>query len=932
MRTGTFVVATLLALATAGSAATLQVGDLQVEVVGRDFRLVQQSVGVFVEGSLGGARPGRLPQVTIDQQARTLTVGNAQGGRWVFTVSEDLSTVTLTGGGRQGAGLRVRAVRWGKSPLPCRLDPGDQGHIVHTQVGLANHPACDSLFDPASDSALTFTPGGPQSGFLFTARIRRDFMKKERGLKYYQPIDKSVFATPPSGWCSWYYYYRGLTEAEAIKNLDWMAENLVPFGATYFQIDDIWQGRGDADEQEWRDWSTTNEAMFPHGMKWLADQIHAKGMKPGIWLACFGQSSSAVATASPNLWLVDDKGRYVDAGWVGKYLCDPSNPRSRDYLRDLFSKLAKDWGYDYFKIDGQPPTVALLKKHQASLRDPLIAGDDAYRLGLKAIRDAIGPNRFLLGCWGTPWEGLGIMDGSRTGGDIAANWRGFQPALDCTLRSLYTHNVAWYNDPDVLCVRPPLTLDQARCWASLYGLTGQLLMASDKMYELPPDRVEILKRVFPPADIKPMCLYPQKGKPRVWHLAARIPGMGLRRDVVGLFNWEERAQTVSLRFADLDPSLGVAPVGVYDFWNKRYLGRFAREVSFVQRPTSCDVLSVVPLARRPQLLSTSRHLTQGAVDLAQADWEPANRAWSGVSHCVAGDPYTLTFLLDGLQGSWTVSRANTSGPAPAITREGPIAKVTFRPEKSGDVVWRVEFLPAPSQPPHYLGQVTGLVATSDNWRSITVTWEPVPEASAYRLTRDGEPLGLVLGTEFQDSNLKPASEHVYSVRACGLQGQLGPASAETRARTLDQPARPAKPSLYLADLKPVSVKQGWGQMRLNKSVDGNALRIGDETFSRGIGTHAVSEIVYDLIGLSARRFVALVGIDREIGEPQGSCAFQVFVDGKRRFDSGVLTLADGVLGVDVDVTGAKQIRLVVTDGGDGINYDHADWAEAGFVK
>ncbi|MEN6347570.1 MAG: hypothetical protein ABFE16_19935, partial [Armatimonadia bacterium] len=189
MRTGTFVVATLLALATAASAATLQVGDLQVEVIGRDFRLVQQSLGVFVEGSLGGARPGRLPQVTIDQAARRLTVGNAQGGRWVFAVSEDLGTVTLTGGGRQGAGLRIRTVRWGKSPLPCRLDPGGEDSVVHTQVGVAGHPVCDSLFDAASDSALTFTPGGPQSGVLFTARIRRDFMKKERGLKYYEPID-----------------------------------------------------------------------------------------------------------------------------------------------------------------------------------------------------------------------------------------------------------------------------------------------------------------------------------------------------------------------------------------------------------------------------------------------------------------------------------------------------------------------------------------------------------------------------------------------------------------------------------------------------------------------------------------------------------------------------------------------------------------------
>jgi hypothetical protein len=789
----------------------------------------------------------------------------------------------------------------------------------------------DSLYDPISDSALTFTRS-PAPGVLWQARVSRDFMRVTRGLKWYRYIDKSFFKTPPSGWCSWYYYYRGLTEAEALKNLDWMAQNLVPFGAQYFQIDDIWQAKGDADNREWRDWSGVNEKNFPHGMKWLAEQIKARGMKPGIWLAAFGQSNSDLVKSNPKVWLVNDKGEYVDAGWVGKYLCDPSGPEGQAYLTELFSRLSRDWGYEYFKIDGQPTTVQLLTRHQKSLRNPALAGDEAYRAGLNAIRKGIGPERFLLGCWGTPTDGIGIFNGSRIGGDVAASWRGFSPAIDCTMRWYFTHNIAWYADPDTLLVRPPLTLEQARCWASLYGLTGQLLMASDNMYQLPADRVEILKRVFPAADITPMCLYPQQGRPRIFHLAARIPGEGMVRDVVGLFNWEERSNSLDLKFADINPDWAGAPVGLYDFWNKRYLGRFKDHVLLSQRPTSCHVFSAFVVHQRPELISTSRHITQGGFDLAQADWEPDIHAWSGVSRCVANDPYTLTFLLDTPQSAWVIKRANTSGPAPSIQLEGDVGHVTFTPQQSGEVVWRVEFAPTERPARPKLSAVTNLQVTADHWTRLTVSWDPVPGAVGYQVTCDGKPLGLHLETSMTVSDLKPGSEHSFTVQPVGPRGGLGPASQAVSARTLEAPRRPPKPEVYITELTPKSTRIGWGTLHFDRSVEGNPLRIGDETFAHGIGTHAASEIVYDIAGKGFKRFVAVVGVDKEIKAPEGTVAFQVVVDGKRKFDSGVMHASDPAMGVEVDVTGARELRLIVTDGGDGINYDHADWADAGFLR
>ncbi|WP_374213345.1 NPCBM/NEW2 domain-containing protein [Crossiella sp. SN42] len=59
-----------------------------------------------------------------------------------------------------------------------------------------------------------------------------------------------------------------------------------------------------------------------------------------------------------------------------------------------------------------------------------------------------------------------------------------------------------------------------------------------------------------------------------------------------------------------------------------------------------------------------------------------------------------------------------------------------------------------------------------------------------------------------------------------------------------------------------------------------------------------------------------------------SVVFEVHADGVRKAATGVLTGAGGPTTVTADVGGAEQLRLVVTDGGDNINHDHADWAEA----
>ena len=123
-----------------------------------------------------------------------------------------------------------------------------------------------------------------------------------------------------------------------------------------------------------------------------------------------------------------------------------------------------------------------------------------------------------------------------------------------------------------------------------------------------------------------------------------------------------------------------------------------------------------------------------------------------------------------------------------------------------------------------------------------------------------------------------------------------------------------------------SFTQDWGQAQRNKSVDGNPIKIGGQTFEHGVGTHAVSECSIQL-SKSAVKFHALVGVDDEKA-PGGSVRFIVSVDDKKVFDSGVMRGGNKAKEVNVDLTNANFMELTVEDGGDGIDSDHADWADA----
>ncbi len=113
-------------------------------------------------------------------------------------------------------------------------------------------------------------------------------------------------------------------------------------------------------------------------------------------------------------------------------------------------------------------------------------------------------------------------------------------------------------------------------------------------------------------------------------------------------------------------------------------------------------------------------------------------------------------------------------------------------------------------------------------------------------------------------------------------------------------------------------------------MDGNPLTVAGRLFGSGIGTHARSVFAIDLGG-RAERFHSMVGLDQESANHGGSVKFKVVADGQTLWQSSVMRVQDQAMSVDVDLTGRKTLTLIVEDGGDGIDYDHADWGDAVIV-
>jgi hypothetical protein len=143
-------------------------------------------------------------------------------------------------------------------------------------------------------------------------------------------------------------------------------------------------------------------------------------------------------------------------------------------------------------------------------------------------------------------------------------------------------------------------------------------------------------------------------------------------------------------------------------------------------------------------------------------------------------------------------------------------------------------------------------------------------------------------------------------------------------------------SAYLSDNNYVSGSTGYGSIMLDKNVSNNTMYIGGVAYSKGLGVHAYSELVYNINSIPGgpwTNFRAIIGRD-DVGE--NGCGtnigFQVYVD-NILMGTYVKSITDPGQDINIDITGKSTLKLVVSNGTDNdYSCDHANWAMARVAK
>ena len=262
--------------------------------------------------------------------------------------------------------------------------------------------------------------------------------------------------TPPMGWNTWNTFACDINEELIRETADAMAASgMKEAGYEYVIIDDCWHG-----ERDEKGFIQVDRERFPSGMKALADYVHSKGLKLGIY---------------------SDAGTKTCAG----------EPGSRGYEYQDALTYAQ-WGIDYLKYDWCSTGTQNAEASYSTMRD--------------ALYEADRPVLFAICEWGSnqPWEwaqDVGHM--WRTTGDIYNCWDceedhgdwsswGVLKILDMQEGLRKYAGPGHWNDPDMMEVGNGMSQSEDRAHFTMWSMLAAPLIAGNDIRNMTPETVEIL--------------------------------------------------------------------------------------------------------------------------------------------------------------------------------------------------------------------------------------------------------------------------------------------------------------------------------------------------------------------------------------------------------------------------------------------------------
>lgn len=626
------------------------------------------------------------------------------------------------------------------------------------------------------------------------------------------PAGSGLALTPPMGFNNWNSTHcRAEFNESMVKGIAdiFVEKGLKDAGYQFVNLDDCWaKPQRNADGK-----LEADPARFPNGIKAVADYVHSKGLKLGIYTSAGTKTCDSVGLP----------------GALGHEYSD--------------AQQFADWGVDYLKYDNCNNQGIDAKKRYTTMRDALAATGR--------------PIVYSICEWGQnkPWEWAAELGNLwRTTGDINDSWSSMLSIMKQNLPLAAAAGPGHWNDPDMLEVgNGGMTDTEYRTHFSMWSVMAAPLLIGSDLRKATPETFDILSNHEVIAvDQDPLgkqgtVLSSDEGR---WVVSKELRD-GSR--AVALFNETGRAQRISTTAS----AAGLPRAAAYtmrDLWEH------------TDYNTAGDISATVP--------------AHGTVLLRVA----ADREWA--SHPPAAEL--------GLDGSPLVEAGRTAPLTTTVTDLGRTPALKVSAALTGPSGWQVR-----------AGSATTAAALPTG-RALTTRWRVTAPAGTATGTYD-----LTLTAQYRS----PAGKRVRS-------------SVPFQAHVVVAP--PAGGG-YVSDLPQLSASNGYGPVEKDTSNgesaagDGNPLTIGGEVYAKGLGVHADSTVEY-YAGGACTTVTARVGVDDEKGA-KGSVAFEIRADGTKAASTGVLTNAMPAQPVTADVSGAQVVRLIVTDGGDGDDSDHADWGD-----
>ncbi|MEU6123028.1 NPCBM/NEW2 domain-containing protein [Streptomyces sp. NPDC047123] len=626
-------------------------------------------------------------------------------------------------------------------------------------------------------------------------------------------VPDDLALTPPMGFNNWNSTHcRAEFDEAMVKGIAdlFVEKGLKEAGYQYVNLDDCWA----LPERDTNGTLVPDPVRFPGGIKAVADYVHAKGLKLGIY------TSAGTKTCN-------------SAGFPGALGHERSDARQ-----------FADWGVDYLKYDNCNNQGVDARQRYTAMRD--------------ALKATGRPIVYSICEWGenTPWEWAADVGHLwRTTGDISDSWGSMLSIMKRNLPLAPYAGPGRWNDPDMLEVgNGGMTDTEYRTHFSMWSIMAAPLLIGSDLRKASPRTFEILgNEEVIAVDQDPLgrqgsVVSSEGGR---WVVAKQMKD-GSR--AVALFNETGSAQSV----ATTAKAVGLPGADAYtlrDLWQHK---------SF---HTAGRIAATVP-AHGTVLLRVS-----------------ADGKWS--HH----PPATELALKGGLFVEAGTSAKVTS----EVTDLGRTAAQRVSVALGAPAGWAVRAT-SPST-----------AAALPTGRTLATTWTVTAPAG----TRPGA-YDLALKATYRSP-----------------QGTRAEKELPLTAQVVLAPPAGTSP---LGDLPWLSATNGWGPVERDTSNgdsgagDGRPITIGGTVYAKGLGVHAESTVEY-YTGGACEKVTAQVGVDDET-IVKGTVAFEIWADGRQAASTGVLTNAMPAQELSADVSSAQTVRLVVTDGGDGIDSDHGDWAQA----